>query len=200
MHLPAARILAVPCACSPLTSYQGPGACPRRYQGTLLQVVDCFVTMTLRLCRPACSVFLTSDSEEAQTWFLGAMAARNISTAVYTGMRPVSVPYATSCRSVHNHRTCLYTCWQALESSQNGRVYTGDILHLEHNRGHAGQHLKTFADWVALGRTDLMVASRSGFADTASWYSNVPAVTLVHASPACLFASGPELPLGTDPT
>lgn len=93
----------------------------------------------------------------------------------------------------------MCTCLQALESSKIGRVCTGDILHLEHNRGHAGQHLKTFADWVALGRTDLMVASRSGFADTASWYSNVPAVTLVQASPKCLFASGPELPLGTDP-
>ena len=126
----------------------------------MLQFVDCFAEMTLRLCRPACSVFLTSDSEEAQAWFLAAMAGRNISTA----------------------------------------VYTGDILHLEHNAGHARQHMKTFADWVALGRTDLMVASRSGFADTASWYSNVPAVTLVQASPECMFASGPELPLGTDPT
>lgn len=152
-------VCTAPSACSPQESYGGPGAWPRRYQGAMLQAVDCFADMTLRLCRPACSVFLTSDSEEAQTWFLGAMAARNISTA----------------------------------------VYAGDILHLEHNRGHTGQHLKTFADWVALGRVDLMVASRSGFADTASWYSNVPAVTLVQASP-CMFASGPELPLGTDPT
>ena len=145
----------LPCADGVLDTWRG--LC--RYLGTIPEAVGCYADTALRLCRPACNVFLTSDNDEAQALFLAAMAARNVSTSMHTGA----------------------------------------ILHLEHNRGHSSQHLKTFADWVALTRVHFMVASRSGFADTASWYGNVPAVTLVQASP-CMFASGPELPLGTDPT
>ena len=44
-------------------------------------VVACFIAETLKTCGRACSVFLTSDSEEAQHTFVLALAANNISAA-----------------------------------------------------------------------------------------------------------------------
>lgn len=42
-----------------------------------------------------------------------------------------------------------------------------------------------------------LVASRSGFAETAAWAGNIPARALVRA-PGCLFSSGVEVPDGAE--
>ena len=49
----------------------------------------------------------------------------------------------------------------------------------------------------ALTRMARLVASRSGFAETAAWAGNIPARALVKA-PGCLFSSGVEVPDGAE--
>ena len=133
---------------------------PDRYAGPVPSVVACFITMTLGTCAGACSVFLTSDSEEAQHIFVLAMAANNVSVAV-----------------IH-----------------------GDIIHLQntvHGVFSEHQHTKTYADWYALTKMYRMVSSRSGFSETAGWFSNIPSRQLL-AADACSFTDSVELPDGAD--
>lgn len=42
-----------------------------------------------------------------------------------------------------------------------------------------------------------LVASRSGFAETAAWAGNIPSRALVRA-PGCLFSNGVEVPDGAE--
>ena len=133
-----------------------------RYAGAVPSVVECFVAETLATCGSACSVFLTSDSEEAQHTFLLAMAASNVTVAVIHG------------DTIH------------LENARK----TG-ITYAQH------QHFKTYADWYALTKMHRMVASRSGFSETAGWFNNIPSRQLL-AADACFFTDSVELPVGAD--
>ncbi|KAK9845765.1 hypothetical protein WJX81_001852 [Elliptochloris bilobata] len=136
---------------------------PTRYQGASLEhTVGCFVNEAVRTCGAAtcaanCSVFLTTDSEEAQAFF-GKIIA------------PFRIPVVAS---------------------------AGSISHLEHSATNASEHMKTFADWHTLTRMGRLIASRSGFAETAAWAGNVPARALVRA-PGCLFTNGIEVPDGAE--
>jgi len=137
---------------------------PRRAAGvTMEETVDCFVREALRTCvgtscEGNCSVFLTTDSPQAQRAFIKAMA-------------PVGVHVVVS---------------------------TGAITHLEHSKkSNASEHLKTFADWWTLSRMSRLIASRSGFSETAGWAANVPARALVGAG-TCLFSNGVEAPDGAE--
>ena len=56
-----------------------------RYETTNDAVLACFVAETVRQCNRNCSVFLTTDSEEAQDQFLAIMKTHGIPTAVIPG-------------------------------------------------------------------------------------------------------------------
>ena len=51
---------------------------PARYDGSSAAITDCFVTQTRKLCGGNCTVFLTTDSEEAQDLFVAGMRSNNI--------------------------------------------------------------------------------------------------------------------------
>ena len=127
--------------------------------------MDCFVREAVRTCHGAtnegnCSVFLTTDSAEAQSAFVNATAAAGITVVTSEG--------------AISH----------LERSRETNVSVSD-------------HLKTFADWWTLTRMSRLIASRSGFSETAGWAGNVPARALVTAA-TCLFSNGVEVPDGAE--
>lgn len=81
----------------------------------------------------------------------------------------------------------------ALQSHSITVVETeGKSVHSEKSAGEETDHLKPFGDWYLLTLMSKLVASRSGFAETASWYGNVPSKALTKVS-TCLFTDG-----GTD--
>lgn len=84
-----------------------------RYAGPVHSVVACFVIETLRTCGGACSVFLTTDSEEAQQTFLAAMASSNVSVAVIHG-DIAHLENAKPGASGHHQHTKTYLDWHAL--------------------------------------------------------------------------------------
>ena len=84
------------------------------------------------------------------------------------------------------------------EHSVHATHINGSILHLQNNQGSASQHLKTFADWSALTKMTRILASRSGFSETAAWFSDIPARQLVRGKAStCLFSDSVEMPDGT---
>ena len=70
----------------------------------------------------------------------------------------------------------------------NGSVAT---LHVPHLRWRLCKRR------YALTRMARLVASRSGFAETAAWAGNIPSRALVKA-PGCLFSNGVEVPDGAE--
>jgi len=79
-------------------------------------------------------------------------------------------------------------------------VYTtrGNTVHSEKSSGNVSEHLKTFGDWYVLTMMSRLVSSRSGFAETASWFGNVPARTLTKVSTCLFYEEGVELPMGAE--
>ena len=78
----------------------------------------------------------------------------------------------------------------------------GESVHIErhHDTVSLEDQVNTFAVWEMLKRMNLLVISRSGFGETASWAGNVPAATLKSATGACTFTSeGVDIPEGADP-
>lgn len=79
-------------------------------------------------------------------------------------------------------------------------VYTtkGETIHSEKSDGDQMHHLKTFGDWYLLTMMSKLVSSRSGFAETASWFGNVPSRALTRASTCLFFEEGVEVPDGAE--
>ena len=79
-------------------------------------------------------------------------------------------------------------------------VYTtkGETVHSEKSSGDQMQHLKTFGDWLLLTMMSRLVSSRSGFAETASWFGNVPSRALSKSSTCLFYEEGVEIPDGAE--
>ena len=126
------------------------------------------------------------------------------------------VPSVVACFVTETLRTCGGACGVFLTtdseeaqhvflsamaaSNVSVAVMHGDITHLQNSApGPPGQHqhTKTYSDWYALTKMHRMVSSRSGFSETAGWFSNIPSRQLL-AADACSFTNSVELPQGAD--
>ncbi len=74
----------------------------------------------------------------------------------------------------------------------------GTTVHSEKSDGSESDHLKPFGDWYILSLMSRLVASRSGFSETASWFGNVPSRALTKVS-TCLFTDeSTDIPDGAE--
>lgn len=85
----------------------------------------------------------------------------------------------------------------SISVSENGSAEENE--HIENSTGADVDFSKTFADWHILTTMDRLIASRSGFGETASWAGNVPA-KMLYNSQSCLFTDwAVDVPEGADP-
>ena len=105
----------------------------------------------------ACVVFLTADSRAAVDVFVGAMNGTGIGVAQTNG--PI----------LHTDRGVP----ASLLSNASTATITSDPW------------LKTYADWVALSQSDVLLMSHSGYGLTAAWAGGVPHVWQLREGDAC---------------
>ena len=121
----------------------------------------CFADRAREVCvdvhAGACFVFLTADSRAAVDVFVGAMNGTGIGVAQTNG--PI----------LHTDRGVP----ASLLSNASTATITSDPW------------LKTYADWVALSQSDVLLMSHSGYGLTAAWAGGVPHVWQLREGDAC---------------
>ena len=154
---------------------------------------------------------LSSLSEET----LGKLAGRRIGVQIRIGHNERarysgSLQSVVDCFVAETLRECDRNCsvflttdskeahevFMSAMKAHNQSVATiaGDFLHVDMS---SGDFLKTYADWLVLTRMNSLVASRSGYSETAGWFGNIPARGLV-TTDTCLFSASVELADGSN--
>lgn len=73
----------------------------------------------------------------------------------------------------------------------------GEAEHIDKMKG--ANDMKILVDWYILSLVDILIGSRSGVSETASWYGNVPMMSLTNADTCAFTEEGIKVPIGADP-